>query len=131
MNRSLLVRAFALNAVFLFVSAGVEHGPAFGEEPAEPPDADREKAQLQAATRHVRHLRLRRLDEEGNLLELIDHPLLSFGDPVRMHQRGSLWAWQPMGRPVAFLELWQNSDQPELWRHSVALSSSTVSRSTR
>ncbi|MGH7134977.1 MAG: hypothetical protein ACREHD_04510, partial [Pirellulales bacterium] len=120
----LLARAFVLSAVFLFMSVGFEHRSAIGDEPTEPPEADREKARLQAAARHMRRLDLRRVDGDGNTFELIDHPLLSFGDPARMHQRGSFWAWQPTGRPAAFMELWQNIDQPELWRHSIALSSS-------
>jgi hypothetical protein len=115
----------ALRAILAFLAAlALCHGPAFGDEPADAPPADDEKARLQAAQRHVRQLDLRRVDADSQLIELIDHPLLSFGDPARMHQRGSFWGWQPTGRPAAFLELWQNADQPELWRHSITLSSS-------
>jgi hypothetical protein len=123
MNRSLL-RAFVMRAVLLSTCLGLDHAPAIGDEPAEKPNADREKAWLQSATRHMRHVELRRVDGDGEVIELIDHPLLSFGDAARMHQRGSFWGWRATGRPVAFLELWQNVDQPELWRHSIALSSS-------
>ncbi|HVA48814.1 MAG TPA: hypothetical protein VNH11_20780, partial [Pirellulales bacterium] len=118
MNRLRLatsVRGVLLLSAYLGICGGASRG----EEPAETPPTDAEKTHLRAAEKHVRGLELRRRDAIG----LIDRPLSSFGDPARMHQRGSFWAWGRTGRPAVFLELWQDADQPELWRHSVTLSS--------
>ncbi|HWB12070.1 MAG TPA: hypothetical protein VG826_22785 [Pirellulales bacterium] len=98
-------------------------GPAeSGSSESAPTEA--EKSHLRAAQRHMRGLELRRRDAENETIELIDRPLLSFGDPARQYQRGSFWAWGRTGRPAAFMEVWQNADQPELWRHSITLCSS-------
>lgn len=123
MNRS-LARLFVLPGIFFLACLALVGKPSTADEPGARPDADREKAWLQAATRHIAQLDLRHVDDDATIIALVDHPLLSFGDAARMHQRGSLWAWQPKGRPAAFMELWQNVDQPEFWRHSITLSSS-------
>ncbi|HQU44178.1 MAG TPA: hypothetical protein PK867_15265 [Pirellulales bacterium] len=122
MNRLRLATSVR-GVLLLSASLGICGRPSRGEEPAEAPPTAAEKTHLRAAEKHMRGLGLRRRDADADAIGLIDRPLLSFGDPARMHQRGSFWAWGRTGRPTVFLELWQDADQPELWRHSVTLSS--------
>lgn len=84
-----------------------------------PPNAD-DEPQLQAATAHVRRFEMR--DAKGNEIDLIDHSLLRYTDPVRVNSDGSVWAWGKTGRPLAFLELFRNSDAE--WWQSFTLTSS-------
>ncbi len=45
----------------------------------------------------------------------IEKALLYYGDPTRENDRGSMWAWGETGRPVAHVELFQNSNDREKW----------------
>src|SRR5215469_6710920 len=88
----------------------------------ESPDKEAEKAALQAAASHMQRMTMRRSDSAGSKIELIDQPLLSFGDSARVHNHGTLWGWGTRGRPVAFLELFQQPQQNGRWIHAVTLS---------
>ena len=83
---------------------------------------DGEKARLLEAEDHMQRLELRRANGDGDEIKLIDRPLLAFVDSARIHNNGTLWAWGQNGRPAAFMELWQGSDRPDVWRHSITLS---------
>lgn len=91
------------------------------DDELESPEAQAEKTALVAATVHVRQLKLQRVDD-GHPIDLIEKPLLAFGDSARIQHRGTLWAWGTQGRPVAFLELFQQPQQEGMWVHSVTLS---------
>jgi hypothetical protein len=86
------------------------------------PDEEAEKQALDAAASHMLRMTMSRTDGDGGKIELVDKPLLSFGDSARVHNHGTLWAWQTKGRPVAFLELFQQPQQNGRWIHAVSLS---------
>src|SRR5688572_30573720 len=73
------------------------------------PDED-QKARIRRATEHIKKIDMRRAGKEvggkdtqnaGDVVELIEQPLLIFGDTVRLHENGTLWAFGKSGRPVA------------------------------
>jgi hypothetical protein len=84
--------------------------------PANELSAD-EKEQLRIARRHVQRLKMR-LGKEGGAVDLIEQPLLAFGDAARGNSHGTLWAFGASGRPDAFMELWQLSQSPTIWYQS-------------
>src|SRR5688572_12679746 len=51
----------------------------------------------------------------------IERPLLTFGDPARKNDSGTLWAWGQKGRPLAFVELYRGEDAR--WVHALTLTS--------
>ncbi|HEV3023989.1 MAG TPA: hypothetical protein VGX76_16050 [Pirellulales bacterium] len=85
--------------------------------------ADELKARLRLAEEHVRRFELRSLDDD-EAIDLIDRPLLAFGDSARTHDNGTLWAWGSSGRPLAFMELFQGAKTGAQWIHAVTLTSS-------
>jgi hypothetical protein len=89
-----------------------------GQEETRP--SDNEEARLRSTQRHVRSLRLQSPDSEAEM-GLIGRPLLTFADPVRLHQGGTVWAWGDGGRPAAIMEVWTNGG-PD-WRHAVMATS--------
>ena len=90
---------------------------AWGQEETRP--SENEEARLRATERHVRSLRLQSRDSEKEI-GLIDRPLLTFTDPVRQHQSGTVWAWGNGGRPAVVMEVWSNGDQ---WKHAIMATS--------
>jgi len=102
------------------------------------PSADELKARLHLAGEHVRRFELRRDSECGlrgnsggglrgddEVIEFIDQPLLAYGDSARVNSNGTLWAWGKLGRPVAFMELFQGAEKEDPnWVHAVTLTSS-------
>jgi hypothetical protein len=110
------------------------------------PSADELKARLRLAGEHVRRFELRSVSGGGlrglsggglrgdlgggprggdAVIELIDQPLLAYGDSARVNNNGTLWAWGKTGRPVAFMELFQGSEKEDRkWVHAVTLTSS-------
>jgi hypothetical protein len=111
---------------------------------AEPPvphsDKDRLPAPSQAGTdanNEVRRaaekllreidLEIRR-DDKWNKVERIEEPLLFYGEPTRNNDRGSVWGWGRVGRPVALMELWQNPDQRAIWRFAICNTSGSKLR---
>ncbi|HEV3022058.1 MAG TPA: hypothetical protein VGX76_06310, partial [Pirellulales bacterium] len=86
------------------------------------PDEEAAKEVLDAATSHMRRMTMSRTDDERGKIELLEKPLLSFGDSARVYNHGTLWTWQTKGRPVAFLELFQGPQQNSRWIHAVSLS---------
>src|SRR5215469_2854660 len=92
---------------------------AAGQEQTRPSEND--EARLRSTERHVRSLRLQSLDSKTEI-ELVGRPLLTFADPVRQHQSGTVWAWGDGGRPAAVMEVWSNGD---LWKHAVMATSVT------
>lgn len=94
---------------------------ASGDEP-QTNDQERKSAALRAASAHMRRMTLHRADNAGQKIPLVEKPLLSFGDLARVYDHGTLWCWGATGRPVAFLELFQ---QPKTdsgtWTQSITL----------
>lgn len=83
-------------------------------------DSETPKARLQAAVEHMQRMELR-LAGDDDPTELIEQPLLTFGDAARANQNGTLWAWKKSGRPLALLELYQPSGKGESWVHAISL----------
>ena len=96
------------------------------------PDED-QRADIRRATEHIRKIDMRRTENafEGketenaeDVVELIEQPLLIFGDTARLYENGTLWAFGKSGRPVAFIELFQGRDRTR-WSESVTLTAQT------
>lgn len=87
----------------------------------ESPDKEAEKQALEAAASHMMRMTMSRTDGAEGKIELVNQPLLAFGDSARLHNHGTLWAWQTKGRPVAFLELFQPQENDQ-WVHAASLS---------
>jgi hypothetical protein len=52
-----------------------------------------------------------RSDDKWTKVERIEKPLLFYTDPTWNHNRGSVWGWGQKGRPVALLELFQDTNR--------------------
>lgn len=92
--------------------------PLWGDER---PDATAKQARLKAAADHMELFELR-LPRQESAVELIDRPLLTFGDSARSNENGSLWAWGKSGRPVAVMELYQPTGDAN-WVQAISLTS--------
>lgn len=99
----------------LMTSAGASE-----DEPQQQSPAER----LARAKRHVEQFDLRAADSTP--IERIERPLLTYGDPARANDNGTLWAWGRVGRPTAFLELYQASFNDRNWINVVTLSSTDL-----
>lgn len=54
-------------------------------------------------------------DDKWTKVERIEKPLLFYSEPTRNNDRGSVWGWGRKGRPIALLELFQDSDKRTRW----------------
>lgn len=75
---------------------------------------------LQHATEHMQRLQMR-LADGGEMVELSDRPLLTYGDAARANKNGTLWAFGKTGRPLAVLELYQGMEPNAPWVHAITL----------
>ena len=88
-----------------------------GEKP-DKPDADEEHRR--AAEKVVDAIDLEVLvAEKWTKVKRIDKPLLYYGDPTRETDRGSVWGWGEKGRPVALIELFQNTNDRKRWAYAI------------
>lgn len=78
-----------------------------------------EKRRLRGAREHLKRLTMRAGDGPGGEVAPVERPLLAYGDPARIANHGTLWAFGPSGRPAAFMELWQGSADRPFWYHSL------------
>ena len=97
-----------------------------------PPGED-QKARIRRATEHIKKIEIhsagKKVDGNNRLIadavvELVEQPLLTFGDTARLYENGTLWAFGKSGRPVAFIELFQGRDRTR-WGEAVTLTSQT------
>src|SRR5688500_18742027 len=79
---------------------------AIAQQTAKDPASDAGRDVLQLATEHMQELSMRLVDGEDDV-ELVDRPLLTYGDSARANKNGTLWAFGKSGRPLAVLELYQ------------------------
>jgi hypothetical protein len=56
--------------------------------------------------------------DERQRLELLEQPVLRYGDLARANDKGSVWIWQRSGRPQAVMELFRGEGSRE-WVHVV------------
>lgn len=86
---------------------------------SKPDEGNAEKRQLRAAQEHIKRLAMHVADESNDELKPVDRPLLAYGEPTRGNNHGTLWAFGAAGRPAAFMELWQASDNQTIWFQSL------------
>jgi hypothetical protein len=91
-----------------------------GQQPDESSSPDEGRKVLQLATEHMQQLQMR-LAAGGEEVELVDRPLLSYGDAARANKNGTLWAFGKQGRPQALLELYHGMEADAPWVHAVTL----------
>lgn len=84
-------------------------------------DEAAKKARLQAAAEHMQLFELS-LPRQEKVVDLIDRPLLIYGDSARSNENGTLWAWGKSGRPLAVMELYQPTGDAR-WVHAISLTS--------
>lgn len=84
-----------------------------------------------AATKHAGTLEAE-LDErsKNGTLKLSERPFLTFGDPARGNEAGTLWAWSTGGRPVAMMELYRATGDDQPWVHALTMTSPQLMRLT-
>lgn len=118
--------AGALLAAFAWVAA---------QEPPKAKDAKptpAEEAYRRDAERLVGGIDLEVLRDGGwAKVKRIEKPLMYYGDPTRENDRGSVWGWGETGRPVALLELWQDTSVRTAWVCSLCNTSGGKVRATR
>jgi hypothetical protein len=94
------------------------------------PDED-QKAGVRRAAEHIKQIEMRFAEKlvegsdngnAGKVVEVVEKPLLIFGDTVRLHENGTMWAFGKSGRPVAFIELFQGRGRAS-WARAVTLTS--------
>ena len=97
----------------------------FGQEIAQPDEAGDGESLLMMAKEHMALLTMQRGRDEGEV-PLVDRPLLTYGDSARANKNGTLWAFGASGRPLAFLELYQDNAANPRWVHAVTLTGSSL-----
>jgi len=104
-----------------------QSGGESAREPADPSTAERSRV----AAAQIRRCEATLPAAEGaerEPLERIDHPLMTYGDPARSNDNGTLWAWGRSGRPRCFLELYQSGNNRREWIHAITLTSTDLVR---
>ena len=106
--------------------------PTIEEKPAEVAIAAKNaspviSARIKDAITHVGNIEITLAGEApAKVLKACEHPLLSFGDPARGNEAGTLWAWSDGGRPVAMMELFRRSDTDTVWISAWTLTSTEL-----
>jgi hypothetical protein len=96
-------------------------------------ETDEKRDGVRRATEHIKKIDIRSgaTDAKGKevkdtdpqeVVELVEKPLLIFGDSARLHENGTLWAFGKSGRPVAMIELFQGRSRT-YWNGAVTLTS--------
>jgi hypothetical protein len=88
--------------------------------PAEEPSGE---SLLEMAKQHMQLMEMQRGRGEG-AVQLVDRPLLTYGDSARVNKNGTLWAFGASGRPAAIVELYQ--DTGTRWVHAVTLTGASA-----
>ena len=130
----ILFCAGVMFAALLVGSAGAADPPKAPDEkkdnPEKPSDADEEHRR--AAEKVVDAIDLEVLvAEKWVKVKRIDKPLLYYGDPTRENDRGSVWGWGEKGRPVALIELFQNTNDRKRWAYAICNTSGGKLRAKR
>ncbi len=143
MNQRITFTTFRTLLMIATLSLASTALPAASQEPppkgAKPnPDKEEalsedEKTTRRAAEQFVNTIELEMLSEyKWAKVKRIEKPLLYFSDDTRGHKRGSVWAWGEKGRPVAVLELFQDSGkQGTIWISSLCNTSGGKVRASR
>lgn len=84
-----------------------------------------------AATKHAGTLEVELVETNKTAtLKLAERPFLTFGDPARGNEAGTLWAWSTGGRPIAMMELYRASGDDQPWIHALTMTSPQLLRLT-
>ncbi len=119
-SRSLL---FCVSFLIVAVAATVAVG---GDEPA-----PKVSPAVMIATKHAASLEVEFIEKNAtDELKLCERPLLTFGDPARGNEAGTLWAWSTGGRPVAMMELYRATGDDQPWIHALTMTSTPLMRLT-
>jgi len=120
------VKPFSTIVALLIVSAALAGAPPWPPPEAEKDKrgpgagADAEEASRREAERVIRGIEVEILrDGKWTRVERIEKPLLSYGDPTRDNDRGSVWGWGREGRPVALIELFQDTSNRTRWAFAI------------
>src|SRR5438034_10170299 len=96
---------------------------AYGQESASKRSDNDTQARARRAVQHMKRLELRQNEREKDRIELIETPLLTYGDSARSNENGTLWAFGKHGRPLTFVELFLGNNKKEGWVHCLTLAS--------
>ena len=84
-----------------------------------------------AAAKHAATLDMTLAEPKvGESLKLSERALLTFGDPARDNEAGTLWTWSSGGRPIAIAELYRHTGDERTWIHAMSLTSPKLTRMT-
>jgi len=103
-------------------NGGGSHRLAAEDTPAEAENQARAKALLE----HLQSISMEKVKAETrSLVPLVERPLLTFTDPTRANDHGTVWAWSTGGRPVAMVEVYQPAGQMQRI-HAMTLTSTDL-----
>jgi hypothetical protein len=96
---------------------------------ADEPSLEEGAARTQAAREHLARCAMSVLTGDpaaaASNIALPQRPLLTFGDPARSNDTGTVWAYGTTGRPLAVLELYRSGTTGADWVHAIALTNTT------
>jgi hypothetical protein len=82
---------------------------------------------LKDAQDHVSVFHFHQSQKDGPVaVEMVAHPLLTFGDATRGNEAGTLWAWGTTGRPLAMMEQFRPVENQTTWIHAWTLTSPSL-----
>src|SRR5260221_4664668 len=110
-------RLSSVVAAGLFVVAGMGFGAPKADDKK---GDDQEESEVQKRAREMAQTVTLStvVDGKRRELELLDQPVLRFGDIPRANDLGSVWIWQFDGRPQAIMELYRGANG-RAWAHVV------------
>jgi hypothetical protein len=108
--------------VMLLIITAQTHGQ---ESASKRPDGGSQD-RIRPAVQHMKKLELRQNEREKGSIDLIETPLLTYGDSARSNENGTLWAFGKSGRPLAFVELFLGNNKGEGWVHCLTLASDNL-----
>jgi hypothetical protein len=91
------------------------------QEKTQSPRPDEGPRILKHAADHMQELQMRLAEDSNDVVELVDRPLLTYGDSARANKNGTLWAFGKSGRPLAVVELYQGLEPNARWVHAITL----------
>jgi hypothetical protein len=94
--------------------------------------ANAEEQARREAERVIRGIEMEMLiDDKWTKVERIEKPLLFYSEPTRNNDRGSVWGWGRKGRPVALVELFQDTNVRTRWVFALCNTSGGKIRASR